>query len=414
MTNGTPRLDKFVAAADTIGGLTPVRVMDVSTTGVATVSWQGSTVPLDPTGTMSWPKLLGFLRSNENQLREIRESVSEPEPDQGWQTNLYSFRRIYVQQRRAVQLVSAATIASLHETNIPAAFADLQAMARMARMEKDDPMLISQMVRIAIASLGLATTWEALQSDGFSDEQLKELQIEWGKVPILNAVELGFVGDRMRTFNLIENARRGDAAFRWDWRSTKAGWRDHISTAIWRASVAQGDEMFYLKSIQSFIEHCRMAENGVPLNDVRKLTQRDHDAIDQAFSEKFARYKYTISAVTIPGFTFATTNCFHWETQRRMTIAAIGIRRYQLRNGKLPESLQALVPEFCSELPIDPMDGKPMRYRINADGTFTLYSIGDNGTDDNGRAERPKGVRNDWPYGLDIVWPTPVSTNGNK
>ena len=30
------------------------------------------------------------------------------------------------------------------------------------------------------------------------------------------------------------------------------------------------------------------------------------------------------------------------------------------------------------------MDGQPLRYRRNADGTFLLYSIGENGKDDGG------------------------------
>ena len=38
------------------------------------------------------------------------------------------------------------------------------------------------------------------------------------------------------------------------------------------------------------------------------------------------------------------------------------------------------------------MDGQPLRYRRNADGTFLLYSVGENGKDDGGDPSLEKGV----------------------
>jgi hypothetical protein len=50
-------------------------------------------------------------------------------------------------------------------------------------------------------------------------------------------------------------------------------------------------------------------------------------------------------------------------------------------------------------VPLDPMDGQPLRYRLNADGTFTVYGIGPNYADDNGVFESQQGQDLDW------VWP---------
>lgn len=90
-------------------------------------------------------------------------------------------------------------------------------------------------------------------------------------------------------------------------------------------------------------------------------------------------------------------------------VLAVALKRYQLRQGRYPERLDQLVPDFLSTVPVDPMDGRRLRYRLNADGTFTLYSVGDNGTDDGGDPnlqanERELSIWN----GLDIVWPIPV------
>jgi len=71
-------------------------------------------------------------------------------------------------------------------------------------------------------------------------------------------------------------------------------------------------------------------------------------------------------------------------TQHEMVITAIALKRYVLRHGQPPSNLAALVPEFLGEVPTDLMDGQPLRYRLNADGTVTLYSVGENLKDDGG------------------------------
>ena len=57
-------------------------------------------------------------------------------------------------------------------------------------------------------------------------------------------------------------------------------------------------------------------------------------------------------------------------------------------------------------MPIDLMSAKPLRYRLNADGSFTLYSVGEDGRDDGADARHP--TKTNW-FGLwegrDAVWP---------
>ena len=53
----------------------------------------------------------------------------------------------------------------------------------------------------------------------------------------------------------------------------------------------------------------------------------------------------------------------------RCAATACAVERYRLKHGKLPKDLNALVPEFMNKVPIDPFDGKPLRYLC---GTFEL------------------------------------------
>ena len=66
------------------------------------------------------------------------------------------------------------------------------------------------------------------------------------------------------------------------------------------------------------------------------------------------------------------------------------------------------MPEFLPALPRDLMAGQPLRYRLNPDGSFILYSVGEDGRDDGGDETRegPAGWRRNDPWGgRDCVWP---------
>ena len=98
------------------------------------------------------------------------------------------------------------------------------------------------------------------------------------------------------------------------------------------------------------------------------------------------------------------------ETDRSLTLCAIALKRYSLRYGKLPESLKMLVPEFLSSLPVDYMDGKPIKYRLHNDGSFTLYSVGEDGKDNDGDLSLPEGSKSkDLWRRRDYVWPEPAT-----
>ena len=111
---------------------------------------------------------------------------------------------------------------------------------------------------------------------------------------------------------------------------------------------------------------------------------------------------------------YAFNKVMRVEAAKQMTITAIALKRYQLKHGNYPPDLSTLVPEFIPAVSHDPIDGQPLRYRRNADGTFLLYSIGENGVDDGGNPSLEKNVQSssfNWqnPHALDWVWPQPAT-----
>jgi hypothetical protein len=64
---------------------------------------------------------------------------------------------------------------------------------------------------------------------------------------------------------------------------------------------------------------------------------------------------------------------------------ACALERYRLVNKEYPETLEGLSPRFIEKLPRDIVNGQPLIYRRMGDGTFLLYSVGWNETDDGGK-----------------------------
>jgi hypothetical protein len=73
------------------------------------------------------------------------------------------------------------------------------------------------------------------------------------------------------------------------------------------------------------------------------------------------------------------------------TRVACAIERYRLVEGRLPPTLDQLVPRWLDRIPTDVVDGRPLRYRIRPEGGYILYAVGWNGTDDGGTAAAGKG-----------------------
>ena len=147
-------------------------------------------------------------------------------------------------------------------------------------------------------------------------------------------------------------------------------------TLAWRAFAAEGDELFYLRLIQGQLDALRLLHRT-----------KSWVVADRAFTVQR-----------------------HFAAERELTLAALALERFHLRHQRYPAALVELVPGLLAAVPVDWMDGKPLRYRLNADGTFTLWSIGEDLKDDGGDPTPVAGSPPQSPFWerRDVVWPGPL------
>jgi hypothetical protein len=386
--------------------------------GQARVSWRGD----KPFGADSgrnglaadWQELSEQFEKYNDALADLREALKDERLQ--WSTRTSVWERgvpTYVSIRVAAQTLMGVAELHLHERKNEAALEDLEALTRVARMNRNDCTLVSQMIRVAVANLGMVATWEALQATNWSDSQLARLQKAWESVDLGAAVESGYVGERAagdEIWRVIRKEGRGEFRKRMNFgSSTNYTFRtlaeDYVLLPLYKVTSMDADELFRLKSMQSYIETARAIRAHRPWNEAKQPQDRAMAELNRVSSSPAAA-RYWVSMISIPNFVRANQTGLRGETEWQMTIAAIALHRYKLRHGKYPEKLETLLPEFISEAPYDCFSGKPLCYRRNEDGSFLLYSVGEDCKDDGGDATGGKTNNSSiWEGAHDAVWP---------
>lgn len=408
-TNGNPNLGKLTNAVAKLrfSGMNPAMLMTMRfiKPGQASVAWDAENVVDFKSGTNSWQEFVQNLADNEPMLKKIRESVEHPETDTGWaRTNLTDpASNTFVPRRTAAQWLAAATIGALHENQFPSALENLHALFQLAQVQKDDINLVNQIIRVAIVGLATYVTWEALHSPGWTEPQLVQLEADLNSVNLLDALEKGLVGDRIGCIEQFQTVR--------GYSTNKSGlWVTGIRT------IFKNDELFYLKATQQQLEHLRLVRQGKPWPEVKRLLETD-TLHREEINKSFRKYLHMLSRIAILKAESAGRRSIVNETQRQMALAAVALKRFELRNRKQAPHIEALVPEFLPMLPHDWMDQKPLKYRTNENGGFLLYSVGEDGRDDGGDPQpaQPLGKKDYelW-SGRDAVWPVGISPQTNR
>jgi hypothetical protein len=91
-----------------------------------------------------------------------------------------------------------------------------------------------------------------------------------------------------------------------------------------------------------------------------------------------------LAAMSVPNFTKTILMVARNQTWVNQAEIVCALERYRLANGKYPETLATLVPQFITKIPPDLIGGKPLNYSRKDDQDFLLYSIGWNEADDGG------------------------------
>jgi len=258
---------------------------------------------------------------------------------------------------------------------------------RLADLLKEEPVLISHLVREAILEHAFQPAWEGLVAHRWNEQQLASLQADLAHLNECEQVVTAIQGERRFSHGvarwLKSNPRQlqilGNTGLDRAMAVVPAGWFDQNLLRV---------DRFY-------VEHL------LPTIDAR------HKRVDAAAVKQLDRFlagrpgPYDILArLLLPAVQTVPRRAAMIQTAVDQVAVACALERFRLARGELPNTLDALMPTYLPAVPRDVIDGQPLRYRREGLDKFVLWSVGWNEADDGGtiarNGERLDDTKGDW------------------
>ena len=315
--------------------------------------------------------------------------------------------------KKACQILTARSAAHLAIGQAEPAFNDVMLMLKLAATLKSEPFLISQLVRVAALQMAMQVIWEGFAGRQWSDGQLGALQVRLQEFNLLEDLKRSLEGERaganwsinqVRVRRDLENLGgldMGDGQVSNDWMRESA-----VVYKVCPAGWYYLEQLNYNRMFDDWIV------TGFSAPDRRvysKMCEDNRRQMAAALSSPLILKHRVLSSLLLPALSGTITKFALAQNAVDEAVVVCALERFRLSNGKYPESLDALAPQFISKLPHDIINGEPLKYRRIDDGKFVLYSVGWNEVDDGGAIARTQGSPNkvqDITQG-DWVWPFP-------
>lgn len=368
---------------------------------------------------IGWEDLVQQIASAREPLRRARMASEQPVLAVAIDYS-HGFLESYGLQTHAARTVArwlaSDALLALREGHLDDARVDVAAIAAIARIFRLDRSTHLQVIDARIGETGLGVTWEALHIDGRDDVSLAKWQQLWQGEDGLAATVASAEVERTLALLLWKKTIRWPTLkdFRaglWDYKGMPwwEGLREIARELLWRLALQPQDELRLLRQWQGVLDIFRAARDSHSWVAASASFESDLTAERQQWCG-YDNWRYLLSGALRPVMPESTLRIqMQFETQRQMTVTAIALERYKLAHERFPEQLDKLIPQYLSELPQDYMDGKPLRYRRTGDGSFLLYSVGEDGVNNGGDPNPPqrKTFYQMWD-GRDAVWPQPA------
>ena len=223
----------------------------------------------------------------------------------------------------------------------------IDGMLGVSRVNAGEPILVSQLVSIAIDSMALELLKDSLNVDALSEGDLQSLLPK-----ILASINIG------KEWEMVIAGERGLAlpVFADPTKARALG----VPSVPGRTH----DALFYVELIDSVLE--------LPTNSLKEFKSKLKDVEGQmttkAQASLISQFDSILTLQTTPAFSAAGDAFIRRALQHRMAALAIGLRLYEDRHGKLPNSLE--------ELSDPPMDVNSLRLTKDLSFGYRLEGTG--------------------------------------
>lgn len=283
------------------------------------------------------------------------------------------------QLRAAARIFQYRSILAADANNVDLAIVDIDTVQAIADALEGEKYVIGGFIGIALRGIGLDAAEKLLYRRSMTDSQLQRLSAScemslsqetvkrWYEGELLNSVGIYDADYSSLTPQEIRREIYATPSIYWDGHPESI----EFSRRLFEWYIAH-NRLIIIGEMAKIVEASQL-----PTWEILHQLGEISEALDDR------RIPPILAGVIIPAVTRAPYAYVRCMTQRTNLTTAIAVERYRVAHGNLPETLDALVPDYLDSIPIDAFDGNPLRYRVNDIG-YTIYSIGPDQIDDSG------------------------------
>jgi hypothetical protein len=280
-----------------------------------------------------------------------------------------------IQDTRAVgHLLSYEAMLRAHDGDTPGALADCLAILNAGRSVGDEPMFIPHLVRIACNAQAVHSLERTLAQGQTAAKDLVHVQDMLEDEAAQPLLLIAIRGERAGMDLLLAGLEHGDIPL------------SHVDPTLGERAGSGMDLQ---------VERLRLVLPGAITDDRATLLELMTASVEIArlpSEQQMPRFRELQASLAehrglvrllMPAEVHAAQAFQRNQAVLRCAAAALAVEGYRLKHGGWPQTLDALVPGWLKAVPVDPYDGKPLRYRHAAEGVV-VYSVGKDGKDDGG------------------------------
>ena len=275
--------------------------------------------------------------------------------------------------RGVLQLLVLDATARADSGDMGGAMTSCRAALNVGRAIGDEPLAISQLIRVAEVNIACITAGRILAQGEPDADDLKILQAhleEEDSHPYWRTVCRG-----ERAFdNAVLEAIESGAISVSELADSRPDWQDFLLDPLIQDNIRAVHPQLFTDS-----ERLQAAAELPP--------GMRGPAVEQINSE-IRKRRLNFETLLLPALGKLADACDRWHATTRCTAAALAAERYRRIHGDWPQSLDQLSPDLLAVVPTDPFTDDPLLYHRLPDGAV-IYSVGPDGIDDGGNVLVP-------------------------
>ncbi len=310
--------------------------------------------------------------------------------------------------RGGARALMSRAMLNLGEGRIDEAWEDTKACHLMGRHAANGGWtLVEQLVGIAIDAMASEATQTILHHGQLTEKQAERIHRDLLDMPHMPNMSLAMSeGERLMFLDITKRL----ATNQWDlndFSSLNGGSSDNPAMAFatttridWNRVMERGNKWYDRLTEAAALP--RM-ERGDELNlieqEIQKLNPQNNRALmagslvsSKARSELMSDVMLSLFLPAVTACSSASDRAYNLHELNRLA-AALSVHR--ARNGGYPDKLDELVPSTIDRLPVDGYSGKSFVYLKHEEG-YLLYSVFENGVDDQGRDVYGRSLGTKW------------------